>query len=247
VSSTNDAPLNAAHQLAHVPMLSTLDAKVDPKHTALVVVDVLNDFCAEGGMMDKEGQDISTAQRMAARLPRLIQAARDAGVLVVFVRNVYSSDRNTYLSDVWLEQAARRRAGSYTEREVCARDSWEGEFYGDVRPLPGEAIVIKHRFSAFTNTDLDTILRAHGIRTMVMSGVASNVCVETTAREGFCRDYYIVYLSDGTSAYHEHDHAAALRAIDLFFGQVVTIDDVVEVWQGEGAELATAGSAASAE
>jgi ureidoacrylate peracid hydrolase len=246
VEAMHNEHLDPAQTLAHLPMLTTLEEKVDPRHTALIVVDVLNDFCAEGGMMDLEGQDVSTAQAMAARLPRLIQAARDAGVLVVFVRNVYSSQNNTYLSDVWLEQAARRRSGSYTEREVCARDSWQGDFYGDVRPLPGEAIVIKHRFSAFHNTDLDTILRANGIRTLVMSGVASNVCVETTAREGFVRDYYVVYLSDGTSAYVAEQHEAALRVIELFFGQVVGIDDVVGAWQPADAGLVAAPSSAPA-
>ncbi len=246
MSSSNDTPFDAANALAHRPLLSTLEAKVDPRHTALVVVDVQNDFCAPGGMIDAEGIDVSSAQAMAERLPRLIQAARDAGVLVVFVRNVYSSDNNTYLSDAWLEQAARRGRASYTQRDVCAEDSWAGDFYGEVRPLPGEAIVTKHRFCAFHNTDLDTILRANGIRTLVMSGVASNVCVETTARSGFVRDYYIVYLSDGTSAYFAQDHEAALRVIDLFFGQVVTIDDVIGTWQGARAELVDVGSAAPA-
>jgi ureidoacrylate peracid hydrolase len=247
VSSIDDTPFRAASQLAHKPILATLEAKVEPKHTALVVIDVQNDFCAAGGMIDQEGIDIANATAMAERLPRLLQAARAAGVLVVFVRNVYSSDRNTYLSDAWLAHMARRgRRGSYTERPVCAPGSWEGDFYGDVQPLPGEAIVTKHRYSAFTNTDLETILRAHGIRTLVLAGVASNVCVETTAREGFCRDYYIVYTSDGTAAYVQSDHEAALRVIDLFFGQVVTIDDVVGAWQGEEAALAAAGATTSA-
>jgi ureidoacrylate peracid hydrolase len=230
---TTDSPFHAATLLAHRPLLATLEAKLDPRHTALVVVDVQNDFCAPGGMIDAEGIDVSSAQAMAERLPRLIQAARDAGVLVVFVRNVYSSEGNTYLSDSWLEQAARRGRASYTRRDVCAEDSWAGDFYGDVRPLPGEAIVTKHRYCAFQDTDLDTILRANGIRTLVMSGVASNVCVETTARSGFVRDYYIVYLSDGTSAYVAEQHEAALRVIDLFFGQVAAIDDVIGAWEGE--------------
>ena len=67
-----------------------------------------------------------------------------------------------YLSDSWLEQAARTRKGSYTRREVCALGSWEGDFYGDIHPEPGEPIVTKHRYSAFYNTDLDLILRSHG-------------------------------------------------------------------------------------
>lgn len=221
----------AAATLAHVEPLVGLERKVQPRHTALVVVDVQNDFCAEGGMMHAEGLDLTAVQAMAGRLPRLIDGARTAGALVVFVRNVYSSEGNAYLSDVWLEQAARRRGDSYTRRDVCAADSWEGAFFGDVAPRPGEPVVTKHRFSAFHNTDLDTILRAHGIRTLVMTGVATNVCVETTAREGFVRDYYIVFLDDGTACYGEDDHAATLRVIDRFFGEVSTIDSVMEVWE----------------
>jgi ureidoacrylate peracid hydrolase len=226
----------AAAAIAHVEPLIGLERKVDPRHTALIVVDVQNDFCAEGGMMHAEGLDLTAVQSMANRLPGLIAGAREAGALVVFVRNVYSSVGNAYLSDVWLEQASRRRGDSYTRRDVCAADSWEGDFFGDVAPRPGDPIVTKHRFSAFHNTDLDTILRSHGIRTLVMTGVASNVCVETTAREGFVRDYYVVFLEDGTAAYRDEDHAATLRVIDRFFGEVASIDDVAGAWErGMGA------------
>jgi ureidoacrylate peracid hydrolase len=216
--------------IAHVEPLMTLTDKVSPAHTALVIVDVQNDFCAEHGMMHAEGNDLTAVQTMAERLPRIIDAARRAGALVVFIRSVYSSDGNTYLSDAWLEQASRRRGESYTKRSVCAADSWEGDFYGDVRPRPGDPIVTKHRFSAFHNTDLDTILRGHGIRTLVMTGVATNVCVETTARDGFVRDYYIVFTEDGTATFSDDAHEATLRVIDQFFGQVVGIEDVVEAW-----------------
>src|SRR5205807_3588322 len=80
--------LVAARALAHRPILATLEEKIAPGHTALVVVDVQNDFCAEGGMMDREGNDLSAVQEMAGALPALLEAARRAGVLVVFVRNV---------------------------------------------------------------------------------------------------------------------------------------------------------------
>jgi ureidoacrylate peracid hydrolase len=231
----------AAARLSHVRPLATLRDKVDPNLAALIVVDMQNDFCAVGGMMSKEGFDVSEAQKMAARLPRLLTVARSAGALVVFVRNVYSTGAgfspgsqnkpaNIYLSDAWLEQAARKRKGSYTRRQVCAEGSWEGDFYGDVRPLPGEPVVTKHRYSAFYNTDLDSILRSHGIRTIVLTGVATNVCVETTAREGFVRDYYVVLVADGTATYSAEDQQATLRNIDRFFGEVATIADIVSVW-----------------
>ncbi len=242
--------IEAASRLAHKDLLTTLRRKVDPGHTALLVVDVLNDFCASGGMMNSEGADLRAVQAMAGRLPALIESARAAGALVVFVRNVYSSERNSYLSDVWLEQALRRRGDSYTTRDVCPASSWEGSFYGDISPLPSDPIVTKHRFSAFYNTDLDTILRANGIRTLVMTGVATNVCVETTAREGFVRDYYIVFLSDGTACYSDEDQATTLSVIDRLFGEVTTVGEVAGIWdefagaRGGGLERESAPAAA---
>jgi ureidoacrylate peracid hydrolase len=224
-------PLEAAAALCSRPLLVGLEQKVKPEHAALLVIDVQNDFCAPGGMMEREGNDLSAVQEMAAALPRLIAEARAAGVLVVFVRNVYTTEPNRYLSDVWLEQAARQRKGSYTLSPVCAPGSWEGDFYAGVQPLPDEPIVTKHRFSGFHNSDLETVLRAHSIRTVVLAGVASNVCVETTAREAFVRDYYVVFLADGTATYSRPAHDATLRVVDQFFGQVATIDEVVSCWQ----------------
>jgi ureidoacrylate peracid hydrolase len=231
---TDRSSLDAATALSSRSLLVGLDQKVAPEHTALVVVDVQNDFCAPEGMMDREGNYLGAVQEMAGALPRLIDEARAAGVLVVFVRNVYSMEPNRYLSDVWLEQAARQRQGSYTISPVCAPDSWEGDFYGDVRPLPGEPVVTKHRFSSFHNTDLETILRARSIRTVVLAGVASNVCVETTAREAFVRDYYVVFLSDGTATYSGSAHESTLRVIDQFFGETASIGDVVACWTKVG-------------
>lgn len=229
MTSTRD-DLALASGIAHVEPLDSLEKKVRPNHTALIVIDVQNDFCDDQGVMAQEGFDVSEAQAMANRLPAILSAARSAGVLVVFVRNVYSTEHNYYLSDTWLEQASRMREGSYTRRPVCQDGTWEGDFYGEVRPEPGDPIVTKHRFNAFRNTDLDTILRAHGIRTIVMTGVATNVCVETTARDGFMRDFYVVFTDDGTAAYAEEDHQATLRNIDRFFGQVVQLADLQAIW-----------------
>jgi ureidoacrylate peracid hydrolase len=211
--------------------LDTLEKKLDPDHCALLVIDVLNDFCADDGAMALEGLDVSAAQQVAGRLPALIDAARAAGVLVVFVRNVYSTEGDTYLSDTWLEQAGRRRAGSYVERPVCAPDSWGNDFYGAVRPLPAEPIVTKHRFDAFLNTDLELVLRSNAVRSVVLTGVATNVCVETTARQAFVRDYHVVLPADGAAAYSGDEHDASLVTIDRYFGQVVTSDAVIGVWQ----------------
>jgi ureidoacrylate peracid hydrolase len=239
----NESARVAAERMAHRPLLTTLEEKVDPAHAALIVVDMQNDFCAKGGMMDLEGADLAAVQAMAAQLPDALDAARSAGVLVVFIRNVYSTERNAYLSDVWLEQMLRRRGDSYTVREVCGADSWQGDFYGGIAPQAGEPIVTKHRYGAFHNTDLETILRVHGIRTVVLTGVATNACVETTAREAFVRDYYVAFTADGTACYSDEAHEATLQTIDKYFGVVVTLDDLIAVWRGVARREAVEGLA----
>jgi len=222
--------LEVAGRMSHVRMLRTLEEKIQPSHAALLVVDMQNDFCADGGLVSKDGRNLSEAQIMAKRLPILISAARKAGVRIVFIRCVYSSDRNIYMSDVWLEQAARKRKGGYTSIPVCSDGSWEGDWYGDVRPEPGDIVVSKHRYSAFHNTDLDLILRSNGIRSVIITGVVTNVCVETTAREAFVRDYYVVVVDDGTAAYVPEDHVATLKNIDRFFGEVAAIKTLIDIW-----------------
>jgi ureidoacrylate peracid hydrolase len=236
----------AAERMTHRPLLMTLEQKIDPSHAALIVIDMQNDFCAAGGMMDLEGADLRAVQTMAERLPEVIDAARSSGVLVVFIRNVYSTQRNVYLSDVWLEQMLRRRGDSYTIREVCGAESWQGDFYPGVAPQAGEPIVTKHRYGAFHNTDLETILRVHGIRTVVLTGVATNACVETTAREAFVRDYYVVFTSDGTACYSDEAHEATLRTIDKYFGVVVSLDEIAGVWRSAAQPVPVEGLATAA-
>jgi ureidoacrylate peracid hydrolase len=230
--ASSGSDFEVAARLSHVEPLVGLAKKVNPVHTALLVIDMQNDFIAPGGLVARSGRDVSATQKVAERLPEFIAAARRARVLVVFVRNVYSTDRNFYLSDAWLEQAARKQSGGYTRFPVCADGSWEGDYYGDVRPQVGDPVVTKHRYNAFHNSDLDTILRANAIRTVVMTGVATDVCVATTAREAFMRDYYAVMVDDGTATFSPEDHAATLRNFDRYFGEVSTIAEISTIWRG---------------
>jgi ureidoacrylate peracid hydrolase len=231
--------LEAAKGLAHRAVLGTLQEKVAPKHTALVVIDMQNDFCANGGLVSRDGRDVSPAQALAKRLPALLESARRAGALVIFVRCLYSRDGNPYLSDVWLEQAARERRGGYTSIPVCGEGSWEGDWYEEVRPQPGDIVVTKHRYDAFQGTDLDLVLRSHGIRTTVFTGVVTNVCVETTARAAFVRDYYVALVEDGCAAYVPEDHEHTLRNIRRFFGVTPSVRELCAIW-GEATAAATA-------
>ncbi|MGA8613069.1 MAG: isochorismatase family cysteine hydrolase [Xanthobacteraceae bacterium] len=210
-------------------MFKTLAEKVAPERCAVLIVDVQNDFCAEGGAMHREGRDLTLVKGMVPRLAAFVDAARTAKVPLVWIRNVYNTGPNWYLSEVWLEQAHRRRRGAYLSIPVCEPDNWNGDFY-QIKPIPDEVIVTKHRYGAFESSDLDLVLRSRGIRTVIMTGVATNVCVETTARQAFLRDYYVVFTSDCTATYSQAEHDATLHNIDSFFGAVVTADEVRTCW-----------------
>jgi ureidoacrylate peracid hydrolase len=211
-------------------MLKTLNQKVDPHHAMLVIVDVQNDFCAEGGLMDREGADLTLVKEMVPHLKHFISAAREYGIPVLFVKTVYNNKNDWYLSDVFLEHMMRRRGSSYTGYRVCEPDSWGGSFYGGVEPVEGEPVVIKHRSSAFHSTDLDLILRSHGIRSLILTGVATDVCVESTARNGFFNDYYIILVSDCCATYSVEDHEHTLKTIDRYFGQVISSKEIIKCW-----------------
>ncbi len=169
---------------------------------------------------------------MDFRLVNLIDRAREVGLPIIYIQAIYASENNWYLSDVYLEQAKRRGETRNIEIDypVCEKGSWGADYYTGIKPLPEEAVVQKHRWSAFVDTELDTILRSKGIRTLIMSGVATNVCVESTARDGFMKDYYIVFLKDCTAAYSEELHNNTLVNIDLFFGEVVNSSNVTRCW-----------------
>jgi ureidoacrylate peracid hydrolase len=112
---------------------------------------------------------------------------------------------------------------------VCVEGTWGCDFYG-VAPQPGERVVVKHRYSAFHGTDLDLILRARGVRTVLLGGISTNVCVESTARQGYMLDYEIVFLADCCAAYSPEEHEAALRNITQHFGDVANEPEVVAAW-----------------
>ncbi len=206
------------------PILSTLAQKVDPAHTALVVVDVQNDFCADGGYLSDLGNDMSMIQRMVPRLNSFIARARETRVPVVFIRCIYDS---VYFSGPW---ADKRSALNASGKGLCLSDTWGAEFYL-VSPEPEEVIVTKHRFSAFVGTNLDLILRSMGIKTLLISGVATNVCVESTARDGYQLDYYVVFLEDCAANMNLELHNATLENVNRYFGVVSSSAEVLSAWK----------------
>jgi ureidoacrylate peracid hydrolase len=200
-----------------------LKSKVVPPGCALVVIDVQNDYCHDNGALNQFGRNARDIRRMVPRLKALVEKARQTQVPVIHVRMA-----NTELtkSDAYAEHRSRR---SGRDRQVCQEGSWGADFY-EIKPESGEPVVTKHRYSAFVNTNFETILRAQGIRTLILGGVTTDVCVESTARDAFMRDYHVLFLSDCTGVDNPGVQEAVLERIDRYFGRVVSSTQVTEVW-----------------
>ena len=201
-----------------------LAERIDPKATALIVVDVQNDFCHSDSPLAKAGNDMSAAQDMVPRLLTLVDAARGAGATIIWVKMLHAewstSPANT-------EHRLRTRPNTAL---ICQEGTFGYEFYR-VEPEPGEPIVVKHRYSAFVDTDLQLILRSKGITSVLLTGVATNVCVESTARDAYMRDYYVTFVEDCSATYDQAKHDATLRNMADHFGVVVTAEEIIEAWQ----------------
>jgi ureidoacrylate peracid hydrolase len=208
-------------------LLLTLEQKVAPAYAALIVVDVQNDFAADGGFFDKIGGDMAVLQRAVPPLVRLIERARAAGVLVVFIRAIYDPE---YLSPPMRERNIRNKL----DMSRCLTGSWGADFYV-VEPRAGEPIVIKHRYSAFMGTELDGLLKQRGIQSLLLTGVATDVCVESTARDAYFLDYYVTVIADCSAAARERYHLDALDRCDRDYGGVATSADVITAWERIGA------------
>jgi ureidoacrylate peracid hydrolase len=217
-------------------MLTTLAEKVDPRNAALIVIDVQNDFAHEDSPFTKRYDDLSRVQGAAKRLDKMIAAAREAGTLVVFVQNVTRPGSRT---DVQMEQAMRVGIAD-PSRSICQEGTWGSEFYV-VSPKEGDLVVQKTRYSAFINTDLKKILDERGIKTLIMTGISSNTCVESTSRDGFMLDYYVVFVDDCAGDFTKEWHDGAVANIELRFGLVTTADEVERIWSEVAPTIAAAG------
>ncbi len=194
---------------------------LESSKTALIVVDVQNDFCHSKGVFSKYREaNLDRVQQAVKKLYTLIGKCREFEIPIIFIKTIHSPWTN---SPSW----GKRLEGSAEKMRICPPNEFGSHFY-TVEPEEHDCIVTKHRYSAFVGTDLDLILRSKGIENILVTGVVTNVCVETTARDGFNRDYNVVLVEDCCGAYDNAEHAATLNNINKYFGTVVTSETLME-------------------
>jgi ureidoacrylate peracid hydrolase len=218
----------------------TVDARpepleIDPDRSAVLVVDMQNDFGAPGGMFDRAGIDISGIAAAAEATRPVLVAARAAGIPVVYVNMGHAPD----LSDVGptdgphairhlrLHIGERMVAPDGSEGRILVRDTWNTRNVASLAPEPGDVVVSKHRYSGFFETELDHVLRGLGAKYLIVTGCTTSVCVESTVRDAMFRDYTCVVLEDcSAEPIGAENHAASLRVIERLMGWVSTADVV---------------------
>jgi ureidoacrylate peracid hydrolase len=223
---------------------AVVDAKpdaltIDVSKTAVIVVDMQNDFGAKGGMFDRAGLDLSGIQAAVGPISQVIAGAREHGIPIIYVKEVLSSD----LSDVGRENSphgrmARRLAIGESvaapdgqPSRIHIDDTWNTEILPELAPQAGDTIIKKRRWSAFYETELDDKLRALGVQYLIVIGCTTSVCVESTIRDGAFRDYACLLPADCTAQppvrSPQSTHDASLVVIARHFGWVTTSHDLL--------------------
>jgi len=214
----------------------TLPARPEPlrlavDETAVVVVDMQNAYASPNGYLDLAGFDISGAKAAITAIQDVVTVARGAGVPVIFFQNGWDAD---YVeaggpgSPNWHKSNALKtmRKRPELQGKLLAKGGWDYALVDELQPKPGDIVVPKTRYSGFFNSQFDSILRARGIRNLVFCGIATNVCVESTLRDGFHLEYFGVMLEDAThQAGPDYIQKASVFNIETFFGWVSTASD----------------------
>ena len=225
----------------------TIDAKPGPiaiqtAKTAVIVVDMQNDFGTKGGMFDLAGIDISMIQKAVNPTAKVLAAARENGLRIIYLKMGYHPD----LSDLGTADSVNRirhvqsmhvgktvRAPDGTESRILVRDTWNTDIVAALKPEAGDVVIYKTRFSGFYETELHSILKGLGIKHLIITGCTTSVCVESTIRDAMFRDYHPVLLADCTAepigyGLPRSNHEASLLTIQVLLGWVSNSNEFIK-------------------
>ena len=220
------------------PRTITIRAKpapieIDTAKTAVIVVDMQNDFASKGGLFDHAGVVIAGAQNAIPHIQSALATARGAGIRIIYLKMGFQPD----LSDLGAEDSVNRvrhlhfgvgqtaKTPDGSPGRFLIRDTWNTDIVPELAPQPNDVVIYKTRFSGFYQTELDATLKKLGAKYLIFTGVTTCICVDSTVRDAMFRDYLCVLLSDCMSEpigneLSRSNHDAALLALETLFGWV---------------------------
>lgn len=205
--------------------------------TGLLIIDMQNAFCDPNGTLAADGADVGGIQRMIDPLRNLIKTCRSAGI------QDFWSIQEHYESDATRPRHRLRPHTLKRFRIPSVKGSWDAQLIDQLQPLvdPNSEVFSKNRFGCFYNTKLDSLLRVYGIDTLIVTGVDSNVCVETTVREAYMRDLDVIVVADCVGGVHEKWHNAALEVWERYIGAVIPSTELIELIEKRLQSIASTG------
>jgi len=195
-------------------------------HTALIVVDMQNGYASPGGYRDLAGKDVKPAQAVIRNVASLLASARKADLSIIYLQNGWDAElRNSGGPGApnWHKSNPLKLMRNKPELagKILTHGSWDYDFVDELRPQPGDLIVPKARYSGFCGTDLENILRSRDIRHLLFCGIATNVCVESTIRDAYHREYFCILAHDAAQqSGPSFVQDAVLYSVETFLGWV---------------------------
>ena len=187
---------------------------------ALIIVDMQNAFCHKDGSFSKLGLSVEIHMQPVPSIQRLRQLAEEFHFPVVFTRENWNEDYTD--SGILLDQYP---AAALKDIKGMIRGSWDADIIDELKPGPSDVVVDKTRTNAFLHSDLAERLEEHKVNLLIVAGVRTNVCVESTVRHAYEHDWRCVTVSDATATVTEGNHDASLRSLQ-WFGGVATVDEI---------------------
>ena len=212
-------------------MLTTLEELILPHHTALIVVDVQNDFCSPGGCFDRlESSNMEMMQPCIDHLVELLEAARRARTMIAYIQ---ATNHPNYIFKSAPSLAYITESLNPDSPQICIDGGWGHQIVDKLKPLPDEFNIRKHRHSSFAGTELDMLLRSNGIKTVIVTGVATERCVLAIVCGAIAHDYYVVVPEDCVASVSIEMHKATLLVIsgNLLKEGVTDSTQIINAWQ----------------
>ncbi|BFM08402.1 cysteine hydrolase family protein [Halioxenophilus aromaticivorans] len=209
-----------------LPMVDLKPAWISPGRTALCVIDVQVDFASSEGLLGQYGIDMRGLEPCFDNINRLIASARSVDIPIIFIALKTQAATDSQAWKLWMQRQGR---DADADSAICRQGEAGAEFYYCL-PQPGDLIIEKARYSAFWQTDFSKLLQQQAIDTLVVTGITTECCVESTVRDAFHHDYHVFLPVDACAAYDDKMHTASLKAMAMNCALLSSTQAIEHAW-----------------